>query len=507
MYKKTWKRTTALTLAVCMGAFLSGCGQKEAAPKETASNETRKEAEAESQDASEPVNLVWYTPAQQVPVDMELVNEEVNKYLLDKINATVDITMMSYADYNEKMPVIINSGEAFDICFTSTTDNPYVANVARGAFVDLTPYLQKEGKEMYEAIDDRFWNAITISEKIYGVPSQKELPWASTLQFSKEVVEKAGIELPEKFNSLEELEPYLAKMKEAAPDVKSLGLDKKGMMPLFVSNYDMHIGNTVPVGTELSGDDVYKVKNLMTTEEAKAFCKTMQEFYQKGYVPADSTTSPKKIRPACVEYGNYQPYAEQIWERNWGYPVQSVPVAKTIATTSSAMGSMHAVSITSQNPGKAVEFLNLMNTDAYLKNLLTYGIEGVHYEKTGDTSIKLLEKSKDYLIPSYTMGNHFIGYTTDPDPVDKWEEFQAFNDEAEIAPLFGFSFDGESVKNELAAVKNVSQQYYSQVFTGTAIDMDAAIEEFNTKLEQAGIQKIIDEMQKQVDAFLAEKNK
>lgn len=496
--------TLALASLMFVSAALTGCsGGNEST--ESTGGQTSAESGKEDGKKEEPVELVWYTVASQPPADLEMVVDELNKYLVEKINVKLNVTAMSYPDYNEKMPVMINSGESFDICFTSSGDNPYVMNASRGAFLDLTPYLENEGKEMFEAIDERFWEGIKIDGKVYAVPSQKELPWAPTFKFSTELVEKTGLELPEMISTLDELEPFLAKAKEVAPDTEALGVNKNGLKPVFYAPYDMHASELVPAGTEYYGDNVYKVVNPLETDYALDFCLQMRDFYEKGYVPADAATNPKKPKVSFVDFGHYQPYAEQIWERSQGYPVSVVPVAKPIAATGSSMGSMHAVSITSQYPSEAVQVLNLLNTDPYVKNLLTYGIEGVHYEKTGDNSIKFLDKSKDYKMPSYTLGNHFIGYTVDPDPADKWEQFETFNAEADVAPLFGFAFNGEAVKNQMAAVKNVSQQYYTQIFTGSNADVEGTLNEFNEKLYQAGLQQIIDEMQAQIDAFVANK--
>ncbi|MGL4799502.1 MAG: ABC transporter substrate-binding protein [Cellulosilyticaceae bacterium] len=494
--------TLALASLMFVSAALTGCsgGNKNEGTTGAQTSGSNKE---EGNKTEAPTELVWYTVASQAPADLQKVQDELNKYLLDKINATVKITAMSYADYNEKMPVMINSGEAFDICFTSSGDNPYVMNASRGAFLDLTPYLENEGKEMMAAIDEKFWEGIKIDGKIYAVPSQKELPWAPTYKFSTELVDKMGIELPAMISTLDELEPLLAKAKEVAPNIATLGVNKNGLKPVFYAPFDMHASEMIPSGTAYYGDDIYKVINPLETEYALEFCMKMREFYEKGYVPADAPTNPQKPKPSFVDFGHYQPYAEQIWERADKYPVSVVPVSKPVAATGSSMGSMHAVSVTSKNPGKSVEFLNLMNTDAYVKNLLTYGIEGVHYEKTGDNSIKMLDKSADYKMPSYTLGNHFIGYTVDPDPADKWTQFEAFNDSADVAPLFGFAFDGESVKNEMSAIKNLCQQYYSQIFTGSVADVKGVLDEFNGKLHQAGLQKVMDEMQTQIDAYVA----
>ncbi len=52
------------------------------------------------------------------------------------------------------------------------------------------------------------------------------------------------------------------------------------------------------------------------------------------------------------------------------------------------------VSNTSKNKEKAVEFLNLLNTDPELLNGLVYGVEGKAWEKVGDDKLKLLDGYK-----------------------------------------------------------------------------------------------------------------
>ena len=60
------------------------------------------------------------------------------------------------------------------------------------------------------------------------------------------------------------------------------------------------------------------------------------------------------------------------------------------------------------------------------------------------------------------------------------------------------------MKNEVAAVTNVCNEYRCALEFG-ALDPETAIPEFLGKLEDAGIQKIIDEKQKQLNEFLASK--
>ena len=134
---------------------------------------------------------------------------------------------------------------------------------------------------------------------------------------------------------------------------------------------------------------------------------------------------------------------------------------------------------------------------------LTYGIEGVHYEKTSDTSIKLLDASSKYTTDYYTLGNELIMYTVDPQARDLWDQYRAFNDASKPSVLVGFSFNNENVKTEYASVMNITAQYLPQLFTGSAADVDQTVAEMNQKLYDAGLQKIIEDMQKQIDEWAA----
>lgn len=85
-----------------------------------------------------------------------------------------------------------------------------------------------------------------------------------------------------------------------------------------------------------------------------------------------------------------------------------------------------------------------------------------------------------------------------------WEEYQKYNDTAEISPLYGFIFDSSKVKNEIVAISNVIDKYQGIAEAGLN-DPDTTVAKFNEELKAAGIQKIVDEMQAQADAWIAEK--
>ncbi|MDU5493904.1 MAG: hypothetical protein E6094_13310, partial [Clostridium perfringens] len=68
---------------------------------------------------NENIELVWYTIGIE-PADMDRVEREVNNYLTKKINATIDIRFVDYADFTKVMNNKTDEGENFDLVFTSS---------------------------------------------------------------------------------------------------------------------------------------------------------------------------------------------------------------------------------------------------------------------------------------------------------------------------------------------------------------------------------------------------
>ena len=150
-----------------------------------------------------------------------------------------------------------------------------------------------------------------------------------------------------------------------------------------------------------------------------------------------------------------------------------------------------------------MEFLNLLNTDPYLRNLVDKGIEGVHYEKNDDDTIKdLPARIENYNMPSYSLGNHFVLYLYEDDPADKWEKFKEFNESATNAPTLGFHFNSDPVRTEVASITNVSNEFYDALATGS-VDPEEYLPKFNQKLKDAGLDKVMDEIQSQYDEWKA----
>lgn len=449
-----------------------------------------------SSSGEEITTLKWYTIGAE-PKDYSAVIEKANEYLGEKIGVNLDMTFIDFNDYNQKMSVIINSGEDFDLAFTCSWAGDYLGNSRKGAFLELDPYLDTIGKDMKETIDQRFWDGAKVDGKTYAVPTQKELGVAPMWVFTKEYVDKYNIPVDE-LHTLEDLEPWLQVIKENEPDVVPLYITKGFSYTVF---FDQLVD---PVGVSLDDNGELTVKNMFETPEMKRDLETLRRYYQAGYINADSATAQddKSIK-RFVTKADGQPYADELWGESLGYPVVSSSITDTWITNGSTTGSMMAVSSNSKNKEKAIEFLNLLNTDETLRNLINYGIEGTHYEKLDENTIKFIDK-KSYDVPYFSLGNLFITYVTENEPATKWDEFQDFNDAAKVSPALGFKFNSKAVSTEIAAVNNVLEEFKATLYSGS-VDVDEYLGKLNEKLKQQGLDKIIAEMQKQIDEWKATK--
>lgn len=455
----------------------------------------------------ETVELIWYQLGEPQK-DADLVLDKVNEYTADKIGVSLQIISIPGGDYTQKMQTVINTGSAWDLCFTCSWANDYLQNANKGVFLALDELLT--GTEMYQSIDERFWRAAQVQGNIYGVPSEKELGNMPMWVFTKEYVDKYDIPYLE-LHELEDLEPWLQLIKEKEPDVIPLYITKDYTAPTYMDKI------LDPVGIEY-GDDTLTVKNVFETDRMKETLRTMRKYYQAGYINKDAAiASDDKNVKRFVTKGDGQPYADLIWGRTLGYDVVTSPIMDTSITNSSARGALTAVNARSSHPEEAVALLNLINTDEYLRNLLNYGIEGVHWERVPvakaeiaaqggkpyiyDTRVRInKDAAENYSVAYWVQGGLFRTYVQENEPLDKWAVFKEFNDLSEEAPSFGFDFDVKPVSTQAAGFRTILDEFGKALYTGS-VDPDEYLPKLQEKLETTGIRKVINEMQQQVNEW------
>ena len=240
----------------------------------------------------------------------------------------------------------------------------------------------------------------------------------------------------------------------------------------------------------------------------------MHEFYEKGFVPKDAATSDQGypldadtwfMRRETVgprDYGNYLLRAVS------GKDLEIVPHGDSIIKTNAqARMSNFVVAQNSDHVEESVKLLNYINSKPEIMNTLVYGLEGENWEKVGEDKIKLLPKYNEGAthMSAWNTGNAALLYKDERVTPEQLAASEKGLKEATDSPLLGFNFNQEPVADEIANVNNVVNEYVAGLHTGT-VDPEKVLPEFNKALKDAGIDKIKEEMQRQYDEFLKNKN-
>ncbi|MBC8017305.1 MAG: ABC transporter substrate-binding protein [Verrucomicrobia bacterium] len=275
----------------------------------------------------------------------------------------------------------------------------------------------------------------------------------------------------------------------------------------------------VPVaGVEFVYIDVQENKavNRFTLDSEIDRYRLTRKWYQAGYINKDNTTSNidsatmSKNNKLWVGGGFNKPGVVQENEGLSGKEYEFVTLGTPKITTNQTTGSMLSINANSENPERAMMVLNLLHTDQELLNTIVFGVEGTHYVKTSDTGIKLpdgiakREETGYGADIAWEIGSLFKQYIWSTENQDKYQMFTDFNATAEKSPLLGFNVDLESIKSQFAAVQSAIQPHEILIASGTT-DTDETLQKLLNAANSNGIDKVLAEIQKQYDAWLAGK--
>ncbi len=454
----------------------------------------------DDQDDSVPT-LIYYTIGTP-DKDLSLVNEKLNEILIPNHHFAIEYHKIPFDDYGNQINALIGSGN-FDIAFTSgKTQGDYLGNAKEGVWLPLDTYLKDEYAALYNAVDPLLWKGIRVNQKIYGVPTNKELAVPEWFVFSSKLTEKYEIPV-ESCTSFSSLQPYLYLIKEKEPNYTPFLLDSFSHNFFALNGYDYLIGTELPIMFQFSQEHP-TVVNILETEDGMETLQTIRRWYVDGLINADAALrDPNDIDETTHLFCTMSsggPLSERIWGESFHMPVQAVRVSEPIATTSSAIGGIMAIHARTKYPKECLKFLELVNTDPAVRNLLNYGVEGVHYEKTQNNQIRKLTNT--YSGIQYTQGNWFILDTLEGEPSNKWETFAEFNKNCTASSLLGFSPDLSLLEAEIEAVSEIWMRYFPAIMTGS-IDPDEHVPLLVKQLKQNGIDAIQAQLQLQIDEWIS----
>ena len=445
--------------------------------------------------------LVWYVPGDQQP-DLAQINEEANKIVEPAIGARIDLRFIDTGAYSQKLDMMMASQEEFSLCFVGYLYN-YAKAVEKGGLYDITDLLAETDLE--SLFPDYCWNAAKYNSRIYGLPNQQIMVSSYCEMVRKDLAEKYNLDVNSIY-SLKDLEPFLDEIKKNETGIFPANVHWAQFFNDLRANptyetitsqvtYDRATGKVFPF---------YDEKGLY--EKAKA----LHEWYKKGYIRADVATlkddSDFRAGKYALINNYYLPSVENDVKNTTGHEYICLPntITNGILKTNSILATCTAVSATCKYPEKAVAFLELINKNKDLYNLICFGIEGKHYEKLDDEYIKVEKSSGYFPNAAWKFGNQFNAYLQEGQERDEWDKTVELNEKATRSGILGLFFDTDEILTELAQVSKVWNKYDVMINRG-GIDPDTYWEDMKTDFKKAGIEKVVSLYQKQIDEFLAKK--
>ena len=319
--------------------------------------------------------------------------------------------------------------------------------------------------------------------------------------YDRGLVEKYDIDISQ-YPTLESMETLLRTISVEEPEYITLFLANSNVNFASMGGYEYVTYADIPLVIRTE-DTSATVVNLYETEYCGELLNTLHQYYTAGYINEDASVRTAFSRFAgekvFLRIASGGPESDVSFSSTFGYPIVAQCASDLVVTSESALGGVMAVNARTEYPEECAAFLNAVNTDPDIRNLLNYGVEGIHYELNGDGQVRYLTDT--YRGVAYTQGNWFILKTVAGENPEKWKVYREFNDIAIESPLLGFIPDLSGFTAECDNVSQVCRRYENALMTGT-VDPEEFLPKLQEALEQARIGILQQELQRQIHLWM-----
>ena len=369
-------------------------------------------------------------------------------------------------------------------------------------------------------IHSSYLSKTTVDGKVYGIPAVTAELEVIGWRVDNSVL-KGGVTADDFTRSYWEMDDVFAKLYAnnnnkpfLYPLREGVAYDNKVCLPASISSTAMaefeRIAACYGIDYTL---ETPTIVNILETERIRLTQAAMKRYTEAGYFVTEDERS-----SATVDFTRLHadfPYARD--DR------QYIPIGKTQAAGNAPSGYMTGISATSENKDAALSLLALMVDDMEFRKLLFFGREGTEYEivegvlrslpdENGNVySMTNLSSLVDFCEVKLNYHEQYFP-TLDGEPLS--ESFPAMLEHSVIRyPLSrAYGFDTSTVDEEIKAVNKLlgvkeddaeDDGQPDSVWEFTTSDPEA-YDELLRKIKDAGGDRILAELQRQLDAWLAD---
>lgn len=486
--------------------FLTGCGSN---GSDGGSTGTAPAGDG-TLDTSKEVELVMYVISDR-PAGQDVVDENLNALLKEKLNCTLKINWIGWAEFANKYPLLFSSGEEFDIAYTGTWVN-FATLAQKGAFKELDDLWPTYAPKNFAAATEAAKMEATVDGHYYCVPTQLATYAAYGAAYRTDILEGTDWPADKVISNLEDVEAYCDIVKQVAPELEPI--DQCATAPeWYLFGFMPQNGmQCIDNGGRFMYIDPSQEKPTIVTpyqyEKTPEFLQMMARWNEKGFFSknalADSDTQKTGNGKAALKFHNLDTYSGlAVSKPEWGFKYGVLtPDPFHLPFTQDAM----VISNTSKNAERAMAFWELVTNDQEVYDAFMYGVKDVTYTlndagqyQTTDTNLY----ATSAMWSARTDGLNRDAVGTPEDYQNIKAEFEAYIKPGVMGEKYSaFVLDTSAIETEYANCVNVQQQYWWPLELAYT-DAEAGLAEYQAKMEAAGIDKVVAEAQRQLDEYIA----
>ena len=455
-------------------------------------------------------SIRWVTFSDSgAPLDAGEVIDAANAASKEKIGITVNLEFQP----SEKINLIMASGEYYDMIFTCSWLNNFDKNAEAGLYYDITDLVKNETPALYESIG-KYWDCAKVNGRIMGIPILKDMGAEEMYRLNSDYFEgEKGMEIPERMESFESVEPFLEAYKKDFPEKYPLAMDKAG--PAGYMNFVDRIAGGVIVIPYEQDSEIPQAMAMWDCEKLMDRYRTLHRWYKKGYIHPDAATidSSTLDKSIPVRYGvAWKGYMGYSNPEDWGFNVKTSVYEGPFLSRQSEQGAMIGIcaACSEERVIECLKYIELLSTDRKFRDILAYGIEGKHFNYLeNDTVLKTQTGTDRYSVGLYQTGSvvnasvESVSKDVLADP-DQWEKvYESYDQNGIYSPTHGFFYDVTRKEHIITALQAIYSDYSTELRTGTS-DPDVVMPKMRARMEAAGIDELLEDVQDQLNQWFAE---